>query len=71
MNGRYGTVFSTFLEVELVSDRVNVNRKEEKVFSVRLSSMKAFRSGNLRYMSDRCVKRKHTAEKFEFQMIDC
>ena len=56
LNGRYGTVFSTFLEVELVSDRVNINRKEEKVFSVRLSSMKACRSGNLSYMSDRYVR---------------
>ena len=30
MNGHYGTVISTFLKVELVSDRVNINRKEER-----------------------------------------
>ena len=56
VDGLYGTVFSTFLEVELVSDRVSINRKEEEVFSVRLSSMKACRSGNLRYRSDRYVR---------------
>ena len=45
-----------FLEVELVSDGVNINRKEEQVSSVRLSSMKACRSGNLRYRSDGYVR---------------
>ena len=45
-----------FLEVELVSDGVNINRKEEQVSSVRLSSMKACRSGSLRYRSDGYVR---------------
>ena len=56
LNGHDGTVLSTFLEVELVSDRVNINSLEEKVISARLSSMKACRSGNLRYRSDGYVR---------------
>ena len=35
---------------------MNTNRKVEKVITVRLSSMKACRSGNLRYRSDRYVR---------------
>ena len=35
---------------------MNISRKVEEIFSVRLSSMKACRGGNLGYGSDRYVR---------------
>ena len=48
----------------LVLDRVNIDRKEKRYFSVRLNSMKPFRSGNLRYMADRFFEKACIREVF-------
>ena len=48
LNGCYGTVFSTVLEVELVSVRVNMIRKKERGTFRWVKLNEGLQSGNLR-----------------------